>query len=79
MSVQSYWSDSGSTLASRHWRSCRKYDLNRICVLYVPGLGHGGPAVVGNSHLEGTYSKMHPDAKLAGGKQTLRRAICPSI
>jgi xylulose-5-phosphate/fructose-6-phosphate phosphoketolase len=34
-----------------------KYDLNMI---YVSGPGHGGPAVVGNTYLEGTYSEVYP-------------------
>ncbi len=39
-------------------RVIRKYDLNMI---YVSGPGHGGPAVVGNTYLEGTYSEVYPD------------------
>lgn len=35
-----------------------KYDLNMI---YVSGPGHGGPAIVGNTYLEGTYSEIYPD------------------
>src|SRR6202165_527441 len=31
-----------------------KFDLEMI---YVSGPGHGGPAVVGNTYLEGTYSE----------------------
>ena len=27
-------------------------------MIYVPGPGHGGPAVVGNTYLEGTYSEI---------------------
>ena len=34
------------------------YDLNMI---YVSGPGHGGPAVVANTYLEGTYSEIYPD------------------
>jgi xylulose-5-phosphate/fructose-6-phosphate phosphoketolase len=30
-------------------------------VLYVAGLGHGGPAVVANVYLEGTYSEVYPE------------------
>src|ERR1700722_8718974 len=36
-------------------RVIKKYDLNMI---YVSGPGHGGPAVVGNTYLEGTYSEV---------------------
>lgn len=38
-------------------RVIRKYDLDMI---YVSGPGHGGPAVVGNTYLEGTYSEVYP-------------------
>src|SRR6187200_2542304 len=33
-------------------------DLN---VLYVTGPGHGGPGLVANTYLEGTYSEVYPD------------------
>ena len=39
-------------------RAIRAYDLDMI---YVSGPGHGGPAVVGNTYLEGTYSEIYPD------------------
>ncbi|TAL84511.1 MAG: phosphoketolase family protein [Rhodanobacter sp.] len=39
-------------------RTIKKYDLNMI---YVSGPGHGGPAVVGNTYLEGSYSEIYPD------------------
>ena len=39
-------------------RVINKYNLNMI---YVSGPGHGGPAVVGNAYLEGTYSEIYPD------------------
>ena len=39
-------------------RVIKKYDLNMI---YVSGPGHGGPAVVGNAYLEGTYSEVYPN------------------
>ncbi|HXO63709.1 MAG TPA: phosphoketolase family protein [Steroidobacteraceae bacterium] len=35
-----------------------KYDLNMI---YIAGPGHGGPAVVANTYLEGTYSEVYPE------------------
>ena len=38
-------------------RIIKKYDLNMI---YVSGPGHGGPAIVGNVYLEGTYSEVYP-------------------
>lgn len=39
-------------------RVIKKYDLN---MLYISGPGHGGPAVVGSTYLEGTYSEIYPD------------------
>src|SRR5580693_10580833 len=33
-------------------------------VLYVAGPGHGGPAVVANVYLEGTYSEIYPAVSL---------------
>ena len=38
-------------------RVINKYDLDMI---YLSGPGHGGPAVVGNVYLEGTYSEIYP-------------------
>jgi xylulose-5-phosphate/fructose-6-phosphate phosphoketolase len=38
-------------------RTIRKFDLNMI---YISGPGHGGPAIVGNTYLEGTYSEIYP-------------------
>jgi xylulose-5-phosphate/fructose-6-phosphate phosphoketolase len=41
--------------------------LNRIIrerdvdILFVTGPGHGGPALVANAYLEGTYSEVYPD------------------
>jgi len=37
-------------------RAIKKYDLNMI---YMSGPGHGGPAVVGSTYLEGTYSEVY--------------------
>jgi xylulose-5-phosphate/fructose-6-phosphate phosphoketolase len=39
-------------------RIVKKYDLDMI---YISGPGHGGPALVGNTYLEGTYSEIYPD------------------
>src|ERR1035437_5989086 len=39
-------------------RIIRKYDLNAI---YLAGPGHGGPGVVANTWLEGTYSEVYPN------------------
>src|SRR6202790_2833438 len=30
-------------------------------MIYISGPGHGGPAVVSNTYLEGTYSEIYPD------------------
>jgi xylulose-5-phosphate/fructose-6-phosphate phosphoketolase len=38
-------------------RVINNFDLNMI---YVSGPGHGGPAVVSNTYLEGTYSEVYP-------------------
>ena len=37
-------------------RIINKYDVDMI---YMSGPGHGGPAVVGNTYLEGTYSEVY--------------------
>jgi xylulose-5-phosphate/fructose-6-phosphate phosphoketolase len=39
-------------------RVIKRDDLN---VLYICGPGHGGPAMVANTWLEGTYSEFYPD------------------
>jgi xylulose-5-phosphate/fructose-6-phosphate phosphoketolase len=39
-------------------RAIKAHDLNMI---YVCGPGHGGPAMVANSYLEGTYEELYPD------------------
>jgi xylulose-5-phosphate/fructose-6-phosphate phosphoketolase len=39
-------------------RVIRKWDLN---ALYVTGPGHGGPGLVANAYLEGTYSEVYPN------------------
>ncbi len=38
-------------------RVIKKHDLDMI---YISGPGHGGPAVVANTYLEGTYSEIYP-------------------
>jgi len=38
-------------------RLIKKHDLN---VIYVTGPGHGGPGLVANTYLEGTYSEIYP-------------------
>src|SRR5690349_7010288 len=39
-------------------RVIKKYDLNMI---YICGPGHGGPGMVANTYLEGTYSELFPN------------------
>jgi len=39
-------------------RVINQYDLD---MTYVSGPGHGGPAVVGKTYLEGIYSEIYPD------------------
>src|SRR6202011_2952671 len=39
-------------------RVIKKYDLDMI---YVAGPGHGGPALVSNTYLEGSYSEIYPN------------------
>ncbi len=39
-------------------RLIKKHDLN---VIYVAGPGHGGPGLVANTYLEGTYSELYPN------------------
>jgi xylulose-5-phosphate/fructose-6-phosphate phosphoketolase len=39
-------------------RLIRRHDAN---VIYITGPGHGGPALVANVYLEGTYSEIYPD------------------
>lgn len=39
-------------------RVIKKYDLD---MFYISGPGHGGPAIVGNVYLEGTWTEVYPD------------------
>jgi xylulose-5-phosphate/fructose-6-phosphate phosphoketolase len=38
-------------------RIINEYDLN---MMYIAGPGHGGPGLVANAYLEGTYSEIYP-------------------
>ena len=50
-------------------RIIKKYDLDMI---YVCGPGHGGPGMVANTYLEGTYSEFYPNiTQDAGGMKRL--------
>jgi xylulose-5-phosphate/fructose-6-phosphate phosphoketolase len=55
-----HWgSDPGQSLIWVHLnRLIRKYDLD---VIYISGPGHGAPATLANSYLEGHYSEIYPD------------------
>ena len=49
-------------------RIIKDHDLNMI---YVSGPGHGGPALVANTYLEGTYSELYP--KITPDESGLKR------
>ncbi len=50
-------------------RVISRHDVN---MLYISGPGHGGPALVSNVYLEGTFSKYYPDVtRDAAGMQQL--------
>jgi xylulose-5-phosphate/fructose-6-phosphate phosphoketolase len=49
-------------------RAIRERDLDAI---YICGPGHGGPAVVANAWLEGTYSELYPH--VGPGEEGMRR------
>src|ERR671926_235356 len=52
-------------------RVIKARDLN---AMYVIGPGHGGPGIVANAYLEGTYSEVYPDVSQdAGGMRRLFR------
>jgi xylulose-5-phosphate/fructose-6-phosphate phosphoketolase len=59
--------------------------LNRLIrhtgqdVLYVAGPGHGGPALVANVYLDGTYSEIYPDVSQdeAGLRRLVRQFSTP--
>ena len=57
-------------------RVIKKYDLD---MFYIAGPGHGGPALVGNTYLEGTYSEIYPDISQdeAGLKKLFRQFSFP--
>src|ERR1700722_3196360 len=55
-----HWgSDAGQIFTYIHFnRLIKKYDLDAI---FVSGPGHGAPAVLSNSYLEGVYSEVYSD------------------
>jgi xylulose-5-phosphate/fructose-6-phosphate phosphoketolase len=57
-------------------RVIKKYDLD---MFYVAGPGHGGPAIVGNVYLEGTWSEIYPNVTQdeAGLKELFKQFSFP--
>jgi xylulose-5-phosphate/fructose-6-phosphate phosphoketolase len=59
--------------------------LNRVIkarglnVIYVTGPGHGGPAIVANTYMEGTYSELYPNVSqdAEGMKKLFRQFSFP--
>ena len=49
-------------------RVINEHDLN---IVYVSGPGHGGPAIIGNTYLEGTFTEYYPD--VTQDKQGLKK------
>jgi len=56
-------------------RIINKYDLN---VIYVCGPGHGGPGMVANTYLEGTYTELYTDIQQnqEGLQYQTPRSVC---
>ena len=65
-----HWGTSpGLSLIYVHFnRLIQDHDLDAI---YLAGPGHGGPAIVGNVYLEGTYSEIYP--KIMEDEEGIRR------
>jgi xylulose-5-phosphate/fructose-6-phosphate phosphoketolase len=57
-------------------RQIRARDLSAI---YITGPGHGGPALVANAYLEGSYSELYPNVSrdLGGLKRLFRQFSFP--
>ena len=57
-------------------RTIRLHDLDMI---YIAGPGHGGPALVANTYLEGSYSEIYPDISRdeAGMKRLFKQFSFP--
>src|SRR5262245_19819870 len=49
-------------------RVIKKHDLDMI---YITGPGHGGPGLVANAYLEGTYSEVYPN--ISRGEEGMKR------
>jgi len=48
-------------------------------MFYIAGPGHGGPAIVGNVYLEGTWSEIYPNVTQdeAGLKKLYQAVLIP--
>ncbi len=57
-------------------RVIQEHDLN---MLFITGPGHGGPGLVANAYLEGTYSEVYPHVSLdaAGMKKLFKQFSFP--
>ena len=57
-------------------RIIKKYDLD---MFYIAGPGHGGPALVANTYLEGSYSEIYPEISQdeAGMKKLFKQFSFP--
>jgi len=57
-------------------RAIKRDDLNMI---YLAGPGHGGPAMVANTYLEGSYSEVYPNVSLdeEGMRLLFRQFLLP--
>ena len=57
-------------------RVITQYDLDMI---YVSGPGHGGPALVANTYLEGTYTEIYPHITQdeAGPEKAVHAVLLP--
>src|SRR5499426_1126882 len=57
-------------------RAIRAHDLDMI---FITGPGHGGPAVVANVYLEGTYTELYPEVTQdeAGMRRLFRQFSFP--
>jgi len=57
-------------------RMIKKLNLNMI---YVTGPGHGGPGIVANTYLEGTYSEVYPEISqdIVGMKKLFKQFSFP--
>ncbi len=73
-----HWgTDPGQTLTWVHLnRLIKKYDLDMI---YISGPGHGAPATLSNSYLEGVYSEVYPEKSedVAGMQKFMKQFSFP--